>query len=136
MSTQLAASLSFHGDARQAMEFYHDVFGGTLISNTFAEFGMAGTPHADQIMHAQLELPHGITLMAGDTPPGMDYVEDQRVTLMFYGDDETELRGYWDRLVEGGTVGTPLETQMWGDTYGVVADRFGIIWSINIEMQG
>lgn len=132
MATGLSAYLSFQGDAREAMAFYRDVFGGTLTSNTFAEFGQTDPAIADQIMHSQLETPSGYTLMGADTPPGMEYVPGRTVTLILHGDDEAELRGYWDGLVEGGTVDTALEKQMWGDTYGQVTDKFGIVWMMNI----
>ena len=36
------------------------------------------------------------------------------------------------KLSEGGTVTMPLEKQMWGDTFGMVLDRFGISWMVNI----
>ena len=73
MASLLTPYLSFRNDARQAMEFYQQVFGGELKVNTFGEYGMAGTPDADLIMHGQLETPSGFTLMGADTPAGMDY---------------------------------------------------------------
>ncbi len=129
---ELSSYVSFRGDARAALEFYQQVFGGTLAMNTFAEFGMTG-PQEDQLMHGQLTMPSGQNLMASDTPPGMDYTEGRRVSLILHGEDEAELRGYFDRLSEGGTVHTPLEKQMWGDIYGQCTDRFGIEWMVNIS---
>jgi PhnB protein len=67
--------ISFGDNARQAMEFYRDVFGGKLNLNTFGQYGDANAPGADNIMHAQLETDNGFTLMAADTPPGMDFNE-------------------------------------------------------------
>jgi PhnB protein len=132
MATRLNPYISFNGDARQAMEFYQDVFGGTLTVNTFGEFGMADTPQADKVMHCQLETPSGYTLMAADTPPGTSYDPGHNVTVSLSGDDVDELRGYWARLSEGGTVAVPLEKQMWGDEFGQCVDRFGIDWLVNI----
>jgi PhnB protein len=132
MTSQLSAYLSFRGEAREAMEFYRGVFGGELAMNTFAEFGQTG-PGADQIMHAQLDTPAGYTFMGSDVPSDMDPGKGQRVTLMLHGDDEAQLRGYWDGLAEGGSVGTELARQMWGDTYGQLTDKFGIVWSMNIS---
>lgn len=129
---ELSSYLSFNGRAREAMQFYQDVFGGELEMNTFAEFGMEGD-QADQIMHASLHMPTGQTLMGSDTPPEMQYSEGTRVTLMLHGEDEAELRGYWEALAEGGTIDTPLEPQMWGDQYGQLTDKFGMIWMFNIS---
>lgn len=132
MSSKLSAYVLFQGQAREAMEFYRDVFGGTLEMNTFAEFGQTG-PIEDQIMHGQLETSSGYTLMGADVPPGMEYSEGARVTLILHGEDDAELRGYFDRLAEGGQVDTPLEKQMWGDTYGQARDKFGVTWMVNIS---
>jgi len=129
---ELSPYLSFRGDARAALEFYQDVFGGTLDLTTFGEYGVPDAP-ADQIMHGQLTMPSGQNLMASDVSAGMDYSgEGRRVTLMLHGEDEAELRGHWDRLSDGGTVEVPLEKQMWGDVYGQCTDRFGIVWMMNI----
>lgn len=133
MASLLTPYLSFRDNAREALEFYQQVFGGKLELSTFGEYGMADTPQADQIMHGQLETPLGFTLMASDTPPGMDFSEASGITVAITGDDVEELRGYFAKLAEGGEVSVPLEKQMWGDEYGACVDRFGIPWMANIS---
>jgi PhnB protein len=133
MASQLNPYLNFADNARQALEFYREVFGGELVISTFGEFGMPDPAFADKVMHGQLETPAGYTLMAADTPPGMDRTEGSSMTVCLSGDDVDELRGYWEKLAEGGTVGTPLEKQMWGDEYGHCVDRFGVPWMVNIS---
>jgi PhnB protein len=135
MASRLNPYLNFDGDARQAMEFYKGVFGGELNLNTFGEFGDAGSPGADKIMHAQLETSSGFTLMASDTPPGMQRNPGDNMSISLSGDDAGELRGYWDKLSDGGTVTMPLEKQMWGDEFGMCTDRFGVPWMVNIAQQ-
>ncbi|MFD9700737.1 VOC family protein [Lentzea sp. NPDC059081] len=135
MATRLNPYISFDGQARQAMEFYQSVFGGELKMNTFGEFGMQDTPQADQIMHAQLETDAGYTIMASDTPPGMEVKAGSSITVSLSGDDEV-LREYFAKLADGGKVGTPLEKQMWGDEYGDLTDRFGVSWMVNLGGQG
>ncbi len=132
MASKLNPYIQFLDNAREAMEFYRTALGGTLTLNTFGEFGQAGTPIENLIMHGALETPSGFTLMASDTPPGMDRREGTSITISLSGDDEAELRGYWDALSEGATVTVPLEKQMWGDTYGALTDRFGINWMVDI----
>ncbi|NEB74780.1 VOC family protein [Streptomyces sp. SID14478] len=132
MASRLNPYLSFDGDARQALEFYKEVFGGTLALNTFGEAGQPDAPFADQIMHALLETPSGFTLMGSDTPPGMEHTPGSNFSVSLSGDDDAELRGYWEKLSEGGTVAVPLEKQMWGDVFGMCTDRFGIPWMVNI----
>lgn len=124
--------LSFGTTARAAMTFYQEVLGGELVLSTFGEYGAADSPAADQIMHARLETPSGINLMAADTPPGMETSPMGGFAISLSGDDEAELRGYWDKLAEGGTIVVPLEVQMWGDTFGQLIDRFGVSWMVNI----
>ena len=131
MGSLLNPYLSFAGDARQALEFYQAVFGGELNLNTFGQSGMTGDG-ADNIMHGQLSTPSGYTLMASDTPPGMAHNPGNNVSVCLSGDNVDELRGYWEKLADGGTVNVPLEKQMWGDEFGACQDKFGIYWMVNI----
>jgi PhnB protein len=132
MSSRLNPYLSFDGNGRQAMEFYADVFGGTPTFATYGAYGDPSAPDADKIMHGMLETPRGYTLMGADSPPGMPFTVGNTMTISLSGDDEEELRGYWNKLAEGGTVSVPLEKQMWGDVFGMCTDRFGVGWMVNI----
>lgn len=136
MPARLNPYLSFSGNAREAMEFYRDVFGGDLTLSTYGEFGQADTPFAENLMHAMLSTPSGFTLMGSDTPPGMEQSAGSSITISLSGDEEAELRGYWDQLAEGGVVAVPLEQQMWGDLFGQCTDRFGTAWMVNIAPAG
>jgi PhnB protein len=128
--------INFRDNARQAMEFYREVFGGKLNLNTFGQYGDASAPGADNIMHAQLETDSGFTLMASDAPPGMESSSGPgNITISLSGDDEQELRGYWDKLSDGGTVTMPFEKQMWGDLFGMVTDKFGVPWMVDVFQQ-
>jgi PhnB protein len=131
MASRLNPYLSFAGTARQAMEYYKDVFGGELTVSTFGEFGQEG-PDADKVMHAQLEAPNGFALMGADSPSGMDYSPGNTITVSLSGDDTAALHGYWDKLANGGKVTMPLEKQMWGDEFGMCVDQFGVPWMVNI----
>jgi PhnB protein len=133
MASRLNPYISFKDNARQAMEFYEEVFGGNLTLNTFGESGASGTPEADKIMHAMLETDRGFALMASDTPPGMEHNPGTSISISLSGDDADELRGYWEKLSAGGTVTMPLEKQMWGDEFGMCVDQFGISWMVNIS---
>jgi PhnB protein len=135
MSTRLNPYLSFRDSAKQAMEFYQSVFGGELNMSTFGDFHASDDPaEQDKIMHAMLTTRSGLCLMGSDTPNRMDYTPGNNYSVSLSGDagDETELRGYWDKLADGGTVGMALEPAPWGDTFGMCADRFGISWLVNI----
>ena len=132
MASRLNPYISFAGDAREALELYQDVFGGNLTVSTFGEYGDKDAPGADGIMHGQLETDRGFTIMAADTPPGMEHRPGTNIAISLSGDDADELRGYWEALSAGGSVSVPLEKQMWGDEFGMCTDRFGIGWMVNI----
>ena len=136
MSTRLNPYLNFPGSAREAMEFYETVFGGTLTVLTFADAGAEGVPDPQQGMHAVLETPGGFTLMASDLPPGMEHSPGSSIAVSLSGDADEELRRYWSALSEGGTVTMPLEMQMWGDEFGACTDRFGVPWMVDIAGPG
>jgi PhnB protein len=132
MSVRLNPYLSFRDNARDAMSFYESVFGGELAVSTFADFHASEDPaEQDKVMHAQLETPDGFVLMGADTPAGMEYRPQAGVSVSLSGDDEGKLRGYWDRLSEGGTVVMPFDKAPWGDTFGMLVDRFGTSWMVN-----
>ena len=137
MTTRLNPYLSFRDTARPAMEFYHSVFGGQLDLNTFASMNASEDPaEADKIMHSMLETDGGLTLMAADTPNSMELNPGNNSAISLSGEDDAELRAYWDKLSADGTVQMPLETAPWGDSFGMCVDKFGVSWMVNIAGSG
>ena len=132
MGSRLNPYLNFNGNARQALEFYTSVFGGTLTLSTFAEFGAKESPDADRIMHGQLETAAGYTIMAADVTSEMEYQPPAGCSISLSGDDDT-LHDYWDKLSAGGTTTMPLQKQVWGDEFGMCVDQFGVPWLVNIS---
>ncbi|CAM3733874.1 VOC family protein [Smaragdicoccus niigatensis] len=132
MASMLNPYISFPGNAREALTFYHSVFGGDLEIHPFSEYGSPDAPEADNVMHGTLASSGGFTLMAADNPPGMPHVPGNNISISLSGDDEAELRGYWDKLTADGTIAVALEKQMWGDIFGMATDSFGITWLVNI----
>jgi PhnB protein len=131
MASRLNPYLNFNGDARQALEFYHSVFGGDLTLSTFASFGVPG-PDAERIMHGQLDTGTGYTIMGADVTSDMDYHAPAGFSVSISGDDADALRGYWDKLSAAGTVTLPLAKQAWGDEFGMCTDQFGVPWMVDI----
>ena len=135
MAVALNPYLSFPGTAREAMTFYQSVLGGELTISTFAEFGAGDGPGSDGVMHSHLETEAGLTFMASDMQPGRDHADHvvgTNMTMSVSGDDAEAMRRWWAGLADGGTVQLPLERQMWGDDFGMLTDRYGIAWMVNI----
>ena len=136
MQTKLNPYISFKDNTREAMEFYKSVFGGKLTVNTFKDFHASQDPSEDdKVMHSQLEADNGITFMASDTPDRMEYKAGTNYSMSLSGDNEAELSGYFEKLSAGGTVTMPLEKAPWGDTFGMLTDKFGVAWLMNITGQ-
>jgi len=75
-------------------------------------------------------------LMGSDTPNSMDYTSGSSISISLSGDDEAELTGYYEKLVDGGSVTEPLAKAPWGDSFGMAVDRFGTNWLVNIAGPG
>lgn len=133
MAVKVATYINFNGNAREAFTFYQSVFGGELALNTFGEFNADPNPaNQDKLMHAMLTMPNGEVLMGADTPSMMEYKTPCGFSVSLTGDDAEQLREYYAKLSEGGTITMPMEKQIWGDEFGMVLDKFGINWMINI----
>lgn len=136
MPSTLNPYISFKANAREAMEFYKNVFGGKLSISTFGEYNASQDPaEADKIMHSTLEADNGIIFMASDTPNGMEYQPGATIRMSLSGDNQDELSGYWNKLSDGAQIDKPLEKAPWGDSFGMLTDKFGIEWMVNISPE-
>jgi PhnB protein len=134
MAFKLNPYLSFKDNAREAMEFYKTVFGGELTVSTFKEFHASTTPDEDDlVMHSALIANH-IEFFASDTPERMEYKPGTNFSMSLSGepDDEALLTGYFEKLSQGGNVTMPLDKAIWGDIFGMVTDKYGTQWMVNI----
>lgn len=122
------------GRAKEALEFYHSVFGGEMSFMTFGQAGMEG-PYADQVMHGDVVTEAGYTIMVADAPEEIAKVTPgNNVSLSISGDagEADKLRGYFHALAEGGQVVEPLKVAPWGDEFGMLVDKFGFSWMVDI----
>ena len=136
MQSKLNPYLSFKDNTREAMEFYRSVFGGKLEVSTFKDYHASQDSSEDNlIMHSVLEAENGITFMASDTPNRMEYRPGTNMSMSLSGDNEAELNAYFEKLSAGGMVTMPLEKAIWGDSFGMCTDTFGVQWLVNIAGQ-
>jgi PhnB protein len=129
----LAPYLFFKGNAKEAMAFYKSIFGGDLDIQTMGEVPKeAQMPGADpnSVMHAALKGP--VNIFASDSPQASD--KTAKVELSLGGANQDQLHKIFDGLAAGGKVRMPLEKQFWGDTFGMLTDKFGVDWMVNIEV--
>jgi len=127
--------LFFKGNAKEAMEFYKSVFGGELTMSTLGESPKEvleqmkiDESRYGEIMHASLKGP--VNLMGSDSQMASDH--SAKVELSLGGTGEAQMRQIFDKLAEGGQVRMPLSKQFWGDTFGMLTDKFGVDWMVNI----
>jgi PhnB protein len=134
VTANLNPYLNFRGDAREALTFYARVLGAEPRISSFRDFGMpVGEGEEDLVMHGQLDLDGAPLLMASDVPSHMGWdAGENRFSVSLSGDDEERLTGWWTALSEGATVTQPLEKAPWGDSFGMLKDRFGVSWLVNI----
>jgi PhnB protein len=131
MNVTITPYLNFNGDTATAMKFYKSVFGGDLTMQTFGEAKMAKTTKEnDLIVHAALRS-DSFSLMASDTQPDRP-VKGDNIRLSVGGQDAKALTDIFNKLSEGGQVEMPLAKQFWGDTFGMLTDKFGVHWMVNI----
>lgn len=149
MTITTTTHLNFRGTARQALEFYRSVFGGEVTAATYGQFGMPeGVPGFDKIVFGQLESADGIRLMAYDIPGQDDSdpaatagitrrengatITDRTFFQSLRADSLDEIQRYWDALAEGATVVEPLAASAWSAGFGMLTDRFGVTWVLDV----
>jgi PhnB protein len=131
--------LAFNGNCAEAMRFYEKSLGGTIkVMMSGAESPMAPMipkEFANRILNAQLELPGGGLLYAGDAPAHEPYEGIKGVTLALNYDTVDEAESAFATLAEGGRVTMPFEPTFWAAKFGMLVDKFGVAWIINGELQ-
>lgn len=128
--------LNFRGDARAALGFYHAVFGGDLIIISNGDMGIVDVPsEADQVKWGQVAAPNGFKVMAYDVPSAQPFDRGQdSFFLSLRGESTDEIVALWETLSEGATVAVPLAPAQWAPLYGMLTDRYGITWVVDVAV--
>lgn len=129
MESTLNPYINFTGQTREALSFYHAIFGGEVTMSTFGESNVPDMP-AEQIMHGQIIVDGKVLLMCSDAPMGGE--EHKGFAISLSGNNGQELRTYWDKLSDGAEIVTTLDQKPWGDEFGQLVDKFGIMWMVDI----
>lgn len=136
MSINTTTHLNFRGDARAALEYYQSVFGGDVVLAPYSATGMDVDPAvADQLAFGQVVSAAGFRVMAYDVLPHQDYDAGTiPVFVSIRGADSDEIASYWQKLSDGSTVVAPLAASEWSPLYGMLRDRFGVTWVLDVEV--
>ncbi|MTD55747.1 VOC family protein [Amycolatopsis pithecellobii] len=151
MSLNAVAHLNFHGEAREALEFYQSVFGGQLSIATYADFGMPPeVPGATNVVFGQVVADNGFRVMAydvpgADTPARSDAPTTYRENgttitkepffLSVRGETVDEVTPLWESLAKGATVIEEFGPAQWAPAFGMLTDRFGVTWIVDVAAQ-
>ena len=137
MSIDTVTHINLRGDARAALEFYQSVFGGTLTVITYRDAQAVQNPaEADHIMWGGVTSPDGFKIMAFDVPSAREWNQGtESYFVSVRGTDADEVTRYWEGLSKGSTVKVPLGPSAWSPLYGMVTDRFGVTWVLDVAVE-
>lgn len=136
MTIKTTTHLNFRGQARDALDFYHSVFGGQQMLITYKDANAVQDPaEADQIMWGQVTSEAGFSVMAYDVPSRLPYAPGEiPVFVSVRGDGADEITGYWTKLSQGATVVQDLAPAGWSPLYGMLKDKFGVTWVLDVAV--
>ncbi|MET9224523.1 VOC family protein [Lentzea sp. NPDC003310] len=148
MPLNAVAHLNFRGQAREALEFYRSVFGGQLHVVTYADYGMpAEVPGAKNVVFGEVVADNGFRVLAYDVPgPEQPVATGEPTTrrengttitsepffLSVGGASVDEVTPIWAGLADGATVIEEFAPSAWSPGFGMLADRFGVTWIVNV----
>jgi len=129
--------LNFAGTTEEAFTFYKSVFGGDFkFLQRFKD-----TPEApkvpdkekEMIMHVALPVGKGNTLMATDAleSMGQKLSFGNNIYLSIEAESKEEAKKIFNGLSTGGKVTMPLQDTFWGAYFGMLKDKFGILWMVS-----
>ena len=136
MTIKTTTHLNFRGQARDALAFYHSVFGGQQMLITYKDAGAVQDPaEADQIMWGQVTSEAGFSVMAYDVPSRLPYAPGEiSVFVSVRGDGADEITDYWTKLSQGATIVQDLAPAGWSPLYGMLKDKFGVTWVLDVAV--
>ena len=136
MTVTTTAHANFRGQAREALTFYHSVFGGDLSLATYADIHAAENPgQAGHVAFGRVKAPNGFDIMAYDVQPSKGYNPGENAFyITLQGTDADEIESHWNGLADGAaTVLIPLAPAPFAPLYGMLTDRYGITWIVGVD---
>ena len=134
---KINAYLTFAGNCREAMQFYHQCLGGQLNFQTIGESPLADkmpSQMKNAILHATL-VNESMVLMASDMVGDQGLSPGNSVSLMLDCNSETEIKNCYTNLSAGGVQTHPLELTFWGALFGDLEDKYGNHWLLHFNQE-
>lgn len=128
--------INFNGNCREAVEFYAEVFRTEkpkimTFGDTPADPNHPLTEKAKSLVLYTFLNICGSNVMFSDVFPGSPYVAGNNVSLTVGSKDMDEIKSFFKKMKEGGTVNMELQETFWSKCYGSVTDKFGIPWQFS-----
>lgn len=132
--------LNFNGNTEEAFNFYKSVFGGEFIAlMRFKDTpGCENMPEVEQnhVMHVALRMGSNV-IMGTDVPKSMEQVTfGTNHSICIDAESREEADRYFNGLSQSGIVTMPMDDMFWGDYFGSVTDKFGVLWMITFNTNG
>lgn len=134
MSLETTPHLNFRGNAREALTFYQSVFGGDLTVVTYNDASRVTDPaEAEQVLWGQTVAKNGFRVMAYDVPAARPWDPGRAPFFVSVRSNSTEeIEALWEKLAVGAQVLAPLATSAWTPIYGMLEDKFGVTWVLDV----
>jgi PhnB protein len=134
---QVEPYLFFNGRCEEAIEFYRSALGarvGFLMrfkeSPDPAPPGMLPPGSESKVMHATLQIGDSTVMVSDGNCSGQPAF--QGFSLSIAVPDTATADRVFNALADGGKVQMPLTKTFWSPRFGMVSDRFGMGWMVNL----
>ena len=129
----------FNGRCEEAIEFYKATLGAEVqMMMRFGESpekceGGGPPPPDDKIMHSSIKIGDSVLMLSdGQCTEGTTGSKFNGLSLSLNPATETDANRIFNALKEDGEIGMPLGKTFWSPCFGMVTDRFGVAWMINV----
>ncbi|MES2799952.1 MAG: VOC family protein [Bacteroidota bacterium] len=135
--------LTFNGNCEEAFTFYKSVFGGEFPY--IGKFGDMpdgpGKPTSEEdlrrVMHVSLPISAETMLMGSDVGGewSAGFQQGNNFSISIYTNTNEEADRLYNALAKGGVASMPMSTTFWNSYFGMLTDKFGISWMLNVEKE-
>ncbi|MDK2125704.1 VOC family protein [Parachitinimonas caeni] len=132
---QVQPYLIFNGRCAEAIEFYKKAVDAQILFQMQYKDApdQAHVPpgSGEKMMHVSFKIGESVLMAADgqeDAPAAME-----GCSLSISVETTTDADRVFQALAAGGTITMPLTKTFWSEAFGMLVDKFGISWMINVE---